>query len=726
MKIVAKQKKGVILTACLYVMIVLLGIAVVAFMRIINESNLSRRGSDSLQAFYNAEKGVTYAYMELANRGFSWYTHENRTTPVTVTGQSPADGNGNRVNFVFPVPTNPGIPTAGINGAGHYEVTGEGFEVKTYPEMIGGNYVGVVVILSRGEFNGIQRTIEHRVNQLSAYEYFFFFPRTHIFSTATFDGRSFGAIHVNGNIIFQYNPTFEFITKLTAGSKTDGEGYILWDRINQYYDCRGNVVYDTATGDPWDLSTYMYLNSTAHYRTGNATFLTGPIATPNPLVTLPYYLVGAAAAWEYDKYDGAPGDVNDKLPLHYTIDNNALKNLAVYEMCGHEGSVSLFSSLPQHKIVVKEVGGGAISGALTEKEAFEVAFNTEQAGLINVDWPAFWNDWKSHHANDYIDYHNGNISNVLTGGEDWERRFFLAAYDNAWWSTYSWNKSGSPGTPYRVNMEWWNDLEYGTDRHGNDPYYNNSGCINDMIGARVEDISTGALYDWYFLNTEQQSQAWGTWLGDPLGTGVVRLDQEIPNQTLVQDRSQGGQEVDPGRIIGGYSDYSTIKAKAQDSGIYIGWKDAVGGGKEFVNPISDCTDTKQFYNALNPARNGTFYAPSSVLEIDVNALKNKIEAQMPNFNGLVFIELGSWSDGQWPTHYDSDADAVMLVNGERLPDGGLSIVTPNNVYLKGDYNLDPDGVAAKFRDADDANVIQRVINDKPYIGDCLPADCPEG
>jgi hypothetical protein len=72
-----------------------------------------------------------------------------------------------------------------------------------------------------------------------------------------------------------------------------------------------------------------------------------------------------------------------------------------------------------------------------------------------------------------------------------------------------------------------------------------------------------------------------------------------------------------------------------------------------------------------------------------------------------------WSDAHYGATYASNAliknaniaDGVLLFNGERLPDNGLSIGTPNNVFIKGNYNLDPDGDSSKNRIADLSEVI---------------------
>ncbi len=731
---ILKNNKGIVLLASYFVVIMLLGLSALSFTRAIHENRLARRSNDSLLAFYEAEAGISYAYAEASEHDFEWYTHVDSDNRVPAGGTSRTDLSGITINFADPAQDQfTTMPATSIDAAtGYYqEVTGRNFSIKSYPEQKNGNYTGVLVILSTAEVNGVSRTIEYRLGRTSAYKYFFFYSKTHTFGTATFDGRNYGGIHVNGDIRFTGNPRFYFLTQLTSGSENEGEGYILRPLHSRFYDCSGNATYDTTPSNPQDLSYYMWTDIYYHFYTGNTYFKTGDVNNPAS-TTLPYYLKGAEASWEFDKYDGNPGDANDKLPLHYTITDKNLKDSATYELSGHPGNVKMFDA--DKKITVTYTDSTPADPNLPEEDAFKTAYNAELAGS-SVDWNQFWNEWRDNHNNDYRAY-QGNF----TGGADWERRFYLAAYN---WT--------NPGTPWAVNMEWWEDLEYGTDR----PILS-----NDMAPAEDVDRSTGEELDRYFLNTKEQAAVWEDWLN------AQNLDAEGENKTLVQDKSQGGKYVDPGKIIKKQTDYDAIKEKAQNGGVYIGfawetaeqaqanlyidnvldWNDFSVGywryieGKltwdEFLrfwgilwnnygetadleNPIADCVVETQFYNVERPARERYLsgrtykykYKPSRILAIDVNALKEKIEQEMPNFNGVVYVDSYDWSNIQ----YDSDADGVMLVNAERMPDGGLSIVTPNNVYIKGNYNLDPAGDLDKYRDPDDPNVIQRVIENKDYI-----------
>jgi hypothetical protein len=689
--------------------VVIIGLSVVSFIRSINEKQLSERHNYSLQAFYEAEAGLAYAYAEAVRNGFEWYTHENKNTPITSDHYITS---GSTVHFQYPIPLNSNLNPS-INENGNYQLAGWNFQVKSYPERDDkGNFTGVMVVLSQATVNGCTRTIEFRLGQASAYQYFFFFPESHTFETATFDGRNFGGIHVNGDILFTGNPQFHFLTALTAGSVTPGEGYILrplktyrnWGQntwLQGFYDGRYNSKSGTKdyyttpvnvqTMTWWtnnnDITWHMWDTITNHFQTGETIFRTGEIGISEKDTTLAYYLDGSDAYWKFDKYVGDPGDDNDKLPFGYRIKQDNLKDLAIYEEAGHAGKYRLLSNKAWKKIEV--IINGVSVGSLQEQEAFKTAYTAEKQGK-SVNWSKFWDKWKKNHQNDYTEYETN-----FTAGTHWERRFYLAAYDDDWKEP---NKALNPGTPYGVNMEWWEDLEYGTDRNT---------LIDDMAPAQVVNNSTGEALERYFLNTKEQVSAWTNWLNNNA------LDEYGENKTLVQDKSQGGKYVDTSDIIFRQSDYdSTIKKKAKNGGIYIGLNDT---GTSFINPLDGCaTAEKQFYNARHPARKGKKYKPSNILEIDVNDLKKCVGE---DFNGIVYVDLEGYSWNNVGDSYDANADGVMLVNGERLPDGGLSIVTPNNVYIKGNYNLDPQGEAERFRTPDDEGVIERVIEKKDHIND---------
>lgn len=355
---------------------------------------------------------------------------------------------------------------------------------------------------------------------------------------------------------------------------------------------------------------------------------------------------------------------------------------------GHRSSTD-YMNLVDGTHTIDLVANNPFLGTGTEKEMFEKMF--EFPGQAVGHWNEFWTQWKSNHE-DEMSY---------ADGKNWERRFFQAAY----------NWGGGRGTPYYINYEWWEDMEYGTDRLDGD----------DTASAQVEDAQGNPIANRYFLNTEEQDTAFTDWLSDPNDDGNTadRLDKEGENKTLVQDRVQGATYKDPGGIISRQTDYQAIKEMAYADGVFIG---SVSG--TLFDPSADYTEEIQFYNAQHPARSGNTYKLSNILVIDVHALKQKIDNEeltnvnggtitQDSFNGIVYIDLENY---QWSnTNFDQEATGIMLVNGERLPNGGLSIVTPHNVFIKGNYNLDHKGCPEKSRDADDADVIQRVVDNKDYI-----------
>jgi len=96
-----------------------------------------------------------------------------------------------------------------------------------------------------------------------------------------------------------------------------------------------------------------------------------------------------------------------------------------------------------------------------------------------------------------------------------------------------------------------------------------------------------------------------------------------------------------------------------------------------LNPVS----TKTFYNH----REGTTV---SVTEVDVAMLRASGKAPA---NGILYV-----SDDRSGF---TKQDAVRLVNGEALPEGGFTVVTDNPLYIQGDYNAKDKQPASVMCDA---------------------------
>jgi Tfp pilus assembly protein PilX len=78
----------------------------------------------------------------------------------------------------------------------------------------------------------------------------------------------------------------------------------------------------------------------------------------------------------------------------------------------------------------------------------------------------------------------------------------------------------------------------------------------------------------------------------------------------------------------------------------------------------------------------------TVTEVDISELRDKLSTMMPSgFNGILYVS------------QDGDGQAVRLVKGEKLPDGGFTVISENPVYVQGDYNTKNKVPAAVMADA---------------------------
>jgi hypothetical protein len=723
-----RNQKGMVLIIAYMVVLVLAILSAAFFMRAFQGKRLSQQQNDSMKAFYEAEAGIAYAYFEESKANFQWYTHEDKNTRVTSTH---AVTHGTIISFVFPIPKIASKSYIGPDGL--YRVSGRRFAVKTYPEVINGSYSKVIVIHSQATVGSVIRTVEYRLGQISAYKYFFFYPYNKDFYSDYYDGRNYGSIQVNGNMIFHGDPTFAYLTELTSG------GYITRP-YTQFYDRHGAYAFS----DYWACPVYQ--NSTNHFDTGTTTFKIGHVdnTSSSNVKSLPYYLEGAGAFWNYDKYPSS----GNTTPAHYTISNTDLTKVAATQSGVTTVTTPLLSSA--NTIDITATYPAVPAG--TEQQVFKSIFNSYKDTLNDPIWDVYWNQWKANHATD-TDYQPQHDSGIFTEtGKDWERKF-LMAYNG--WSLNSY------GMVEGINKEWWQDLSYGDDRatltNGN------------QAPALAEDAATGEPISpaRYLLNTQQQGSTFGSWLQ---GNNLNTLGEDM---MLVQDASQGGKKVDVGNVVGSSFQSSTVIKKAQNGGIYIGgtmdpqwvayaaadavWQAAWGAAMNaclassgnnywycgdtvdvglpppipsvpeytgFSNPIADCVTEKTFYNSAYPRTQGSSYSPSNAFVIDVKKLKEKIDAvkakapesrtseeqKLANFNGVIYVDLSgrSWSTG---VSSDINNDGIMLVNGEALPSGGLSLGTPNNVFIKGNSNLDPLGdFLTRSRNADDPDVISRVTS----------------
>jgi len=119
-----KNKKGVVLILAIGTMAMISVISAALSFRAINANRITLRNNDSLQAFYEAESGISYVYAEISRGNFNWYTHEDKNTRIAVAHTVT---NGSAISFNVPVTQ---LPSAYIDGSGYYRIPGRNFFVK--------------------------------------------------------------------------------------------------------------------------------------------------------------------------------------------------------------------------------------------------------------------------------------------------------------------------------------------------------------------------------------------------------------------------------------------------------------------------------------------------------------------------------------------------------------------------------------------------------------------
>lgn len=116
-----------------------------------------------------------------------------------------------------------------------------------------------------------------------------------------------------------------------------------------------------------------------------------------------------------------------------------------------------------------------------------------------------------------------------------------------------------------------------------------------------------------------------------------------------------------------------------------------GAGAAVALPAGSVSTNKTLYNFRE-------IKTVAITEIDINAIRGA--GKMPA-NGVLYVD---------DTRTAPQQTAVRLINGASLTTGsGLSVVTPNPIYIKGDFNTSGNRAAAIYADA--INVLSANWND---------------
>jgi len=646
MKTKLSNNKGMALLLSLAVLLFLSVISSALFIRGFSEQRTSLREKAGVQAYYSAEEGIDYAYGELAQADFEWYTHEwsgNTLQTKNLTSSNSKLGG----NFSGP--------------SGTYTVTGHYFHVAVYPELnSSGTATGKIIVHSQGtDSRGIAtRTIESRFNKQALFSYFYFFPESRTFGAATYDGAGYGKIHCNGSILFSGSPKFTNMKELSAaGTTTNKNGYFGLNN-SQY---TAPVSYDGSNKDgisamirnsapPYNYYAPGDLNNTL-YKFGS-----GANASIDGL-TLPVTL---SNDWSWDKYSGDP--VSGEKAVEFQIDNNALSWL----VCNKNNPNSFLTA--------------------DEYAAFQTT----------TDLNTFWNSWKTSHG--YTD------ASLRTG--DVARQYWLglgvnpSTVNQEWWDDLTYGTDRSSGENIDVSYlntkeqadAWaaWLAAQSAVTITKSDTGETETLSLSDIL----KDQSNGAEYltpigldnDSYLKKAEDGGLALTKGFSDEylqwantveniiLSNGeTVTYAYQDDSWSTFTDWWDNNEDADWDLIIECYEKLDAAGAEASDT-----MPDSEYGWNDTVTALEDA-GIVSFTEIVNPVRQA-YTGKSKVLEIDVAALRDYVSDK--NFNGVIYVDDVDSSDIDY---YDF---SVLLKNAGVLPEEGLTVVTKHNIYVAGSFNLD--------------------------------------
>lgn len=234
-----KSNRGVFLSLVTYpILILAVGYAAISFVSAINGNNQTKIALNSIQAQYNAYKGIEYAALEIINQGATpFMTHIvganealNTNTGVTLTPKFGGVITAQNIYYL----------SLGTNSSA---------SVKTYTKN------NQVFILARGSSNNRERLFAHKVSGNSLYDYFFFFPRIPNSDYVSLGWQTFDAqgakIHANTGIRFSEGAKFYNVKEFST------EGAIAYHFARFVYPGKENT-YGGSRFPYWTPNDYLY------------------------------------------------------------------------------------------------------------------------------------------------------------------------------------------------------------------------------------------------------------------------------------------------------------------------------------------------------------------------------------------------------------------------------------------------------------------------------------
>ncbi len=276
---------------------------------------------------------------------------------------------------------------------------------------------------------------------------------------------------------------------------------------------------------------------------------------------------------------------------------------------------------------------------------------------------------------------NGDESALSTS---WDFNLFGSAssYDDITWQYYDYQT----GTIKAADSDYWDFVE---DRYGLEiPDY-----LRNLGSVETQSVN--------YLNTEKQPE-WQSWLD---GKSISMDDGST--KTLGEIIKTDQDSITQPEVSTYYYDLANDPA----TGIYINPAQLINGTvtDEKVQKLIDeqCITVTQFYNNVYPAydKKGTtnnpeddITYPEKSVKIDVACVKalsddasDSVKANIIYVEGVkTSVQGQEWDNTPAAGEYKNLPVSTLLVNGESVPEGGLTVVAPYQVYVKGNFNtVDP-------------------------------------
>ncbi len=665
-----RQEKGILLITVYLVVLILMGLSGAFFYRTIHAKKMVESADNFLKALYNAEKGLSYAYYEISNQGYSWFTHEidalgnivpKSATPVSLRTQ------GSNADAAF--------ITEG-DDLGCYRALDGSFILKSFPDS---RLSDTTVVRIKGISGNNQRVIEYRLSRTGIYDYAWW--TNYNLSIKGDYYANGGRIHANGNISLYSSAKIYDVDSIKTGKDNgiyyaESSKYIRPGYYDYYVDNSGNVNGELPLPDLGRMAS----NSSARAWAGTNSSQNTSIQAPWINQTTNSYYSNPASdfvgswppAWMLNAEWRFYGDSQ---PQNYVWNNEAGKNL-------NGQNTWIYPALKDTDGEVLFYPNGTVMR------------DTARINEIPAELDGNWS-WTKYDGN-----------GTVQGADQKEIRFTVyngtggkKYMEDTRWAIINSSavmvNSSYPGAKTYVemlqNVTYWNNLGYNTTQATIYANNINPEILDGTYGSENLTIPTNITVN--KTNSLKQSEGWNNWLQQK-NLGNVFLTNEI------------GETMEPPRFA------TTYKGKSKEAGLYLSRK----GGSQTLHYANSTAVTYTAHNSTTYTNTTTYDnwlldmgqavdvlvdrlnkdAAGNLLDSDkrcakkvsfINFYTNKTET-------VLELDLDKMQEaGTYPANGIIYAEVpVRITQANELPHSGAAnnatfhLIGEENVYLKGNYN----------------------------------------